>query len=77
MVWCGPHDDSQKTRDGKQVEKDMKKICFSGPGPAFELQKGEENDDFLESEKHKKSMAGPTFSSHWAVPGWVKNVSKK
>ena len=50
---------------------------MSGPGPAFELQKGEENYDFLESEKHKKSMAGATFSSHWAVPGWVKNVSKK
>ena len=49
----------------------------SGPGPAFDIQKGEDNYDFLESEKHKKSMAGATFSSHWAVPGWEKNVSKK
>ena len=78
MVWCRPHDDSHKTREGKQLEKDMKPVSFfSGPGQAFDIQKREDNYFFSESEKHKKSMAGPTFSSHWAVPGWVKNVSKK
>ena len=38
-----------------------------GPGQPFGIQKGEEQGDFLESEKREKSIAGQVFSPHWAL----------